>query len=70
MRRIKRELDVSRRGARDLTQPLAGDWARIIEILAFDRRDPLPADEIVVAFADQNLLGGFVQSLLVHGMCS
>ena len=60
MRGIERELDVGRRGAGDLTEPLAGDRARIVEILAFDRRDPFSADEIVVAVADQNLLRDLV----------
>jgi hypothetical protein len=57
---IQRQLDVGGGGAGNLAEPLAGDRAWILEILPFDRGDPLSADEIVVAVADQNLLGDFV----------
>ena len=57
---VERELDVGRRGAGNLAEPLTGDRARVVEILALDRRDPFAADEIVVAIADQNLLRDLV----------
>ena len=64
---IEREFDVGRRGARHLAELLAGDRARIVEVASLDRRDPFAADEIVVAVADQNLLGDFLDCFMIHG---
>ncbi len=66
MRRIERELDIFRCGARDLADRLAGDRADIVEILAFDRRDPFAADEILIAFAQRDLLLQFFEALGKH----
>jgi hypothetical protein len=66
MRGVERKFDIGRGGARYLTELLAGDRARIVEIASFDRSDPLAADEIIVAVANENLFGDFLQSLLKH----
>src|SRR5262249_20832416 len=67
MRGVKRKLDVSGLGARDLAYRLAGDRADIVEILAIDRRHPLAADEIVVtrAHGDARIQG--LDDLVQHG---
>ena len=49
MRGIERKLDVGCLRAGDLADGLAGNRADIVEIIAFDRRHPFAADEIVVA---------------------
>ncbi len=64
---VEREFDVGGGRAGDFAQLAAGDRARIVEILTFDRRDELAADEVIVAWLDENLLGNRVQSLLEHG---
>ena len=61
---IQRQLDIGRRRARHLAELLAGDRAWIVEIPPLDRATHLAADEIVVAVADENLLGDLLQSLL------
>jgi hypothetical protein len=57
---VQRELDVGGGGTRNVAEPLARDRARVLEVFAFGRRYPFPADEIFVAVADQNLLRGFL----------
>jgi hypothetical protein len=57
---VQRELDVGRRGTGNLAEPLTGDRARIVKILAFDRRHPFSADEVVIAIPDQNLFRDLV----------
>ena len=66
MRGVEREFDILRRRARHLAERLAGDRADIVEILAFDRRDPFAADEIVIAFAERDLLLQFLKALREH----
>ena len=51
VRGVERELDVRGLRPRDLAHRLAGHRADIFEILAFDRRDPFAADEVVVTRA-------------------
>ena len=44
----------------------AGDRGRVVEVLAVDRRDPLAADEVVVASAQRERGVYFVESLMQH----
>jgi len=63
---IQCQLDVGSGRAGDRAEFLAGDWARIVKILALDRRDPFATDEIVVALAHDDLSGDLFQGLLIH----
>ena len=65
---VERELDVSRRRARDRAQPLTGDRARVVEIAPLDRGDPLAADEVAVFVADEAARRNLVNRRLIHGV--
>ena len=54
VRGIDRQLDVLGLGAGDLADHLAGGRRDVVEIAALDRRDPLAADEILIAGAQRN----------------
>jgi hypothetical protein len=49
VRGVQRLFDVLGAGARDFAEGFAGDRADVFEIFAFHRRDPLAADEILIA---------------------
>ena len=56
VRRIKRGLDVLRIGARDLADRLTGHRRGVFEIFARLWRNPLAADEVIVALGEGNLV--------------
>ncbi len=66
VRGVQRQFDVFGRRACHLAERLAGDRAYVVEVLAFDRRDPFAADEIVIAFAKSDLLLQFLKALREH----
>ena len=70
VRGVERQLDVGGGGAGHRAELLAGDRARIVKILAFNGSDPFAADEIVVAFADEECFRNLVERLLEHGISS
>ncbi len=66
--RIERQLDIRRRGARDLAEFLARDRAWIVEVPAFDRGNPFASDEVVIPVSDQDLARDLLDGLLKHGV--
>ena len=58
---IKRTLDVLSARMRDLAEHLPGRRSRILPILTRSRRDPLPADEIVVALLQLDRTAGLTR---------
>ncbi len=67
---VEREFDVGGGGTGDLAELGAGDRARIVEVAPLDRCDEFAADEVVVAWTDQNLFRDGVQRLLVRNVSS
>ena len=49
VRRVERELDVLRGGARNLGERLARGGRQVVRVLALHRRNPVAADEVLVA---------------------
>jgi hypothetical protein len=52
VRRVEGRLDVGLGAAGDLGEGLAVDRRDVLEVVPLDRRDPLAADEVVVAGLD------------------
>ena len=60
--RVERELDVRRGRARHRREPLAGGGRHVLAVLAVQRRDPLAADEVLVAFLQLDGTVGLTRS--------
>ena len=65
VRGVERLLDVLGGRAGDLADDLAADRRAVLEVAPLRRRDPLAADEVVVAIADLDLLADALQSALL-----